>query len=441
MLPISGDVFKQLALFFQQPPEHAFGDAIEAGGAAEPFVVARCHKGYYRGTMPKNSTKKNSDAGAAVLAWYDEHRRILPWRANPNALADPYHVLLSEVMLQQTVVETVKPYYAAFLARFPRLEHLASASQDEVLRLWAGLGYYARGRNLHRAAVVLMRDYGGVFPDDEAELRKLPGVGAYTAAALVAFAFGKRALVMDANIERIIARFGGIETPLPAARSELRVVLDALTPAVRAGDFAQALMDIGNAICTPPRKKAGGKKKGAVSQPQCALCPLGAWCVGRHGDPASLPRKAPKSPRPTREGVVMVVRDESGEVLLVRRSPRNSRGGGLLGGMVMFPTSDWADGSRQQRHYPIAPDSLLARLTKHPSRQKLEAKVKHIFTHFTLYLEVEVVRVQRQELSDLDADAFWLPWGQLDDEALPSVMVKVAALVAPVPSGENGASP
>ena len=380
--------------------------------------------------MPKNSTKKNSDAGAAVLAWYDVHRRILPWRAHPNALADPYHVLLSEVMLQQTVVETVKPYYAAFLARFPRLEDLASASQDEVLRLWAGLGYYARARNLHRAAVVLMRDYGGVFPDDEAELRQLPGVGAYTAAALVAFAFGKRALVMDANIERILARFGGIETPLPAAKPELRAVLDTLTPQARAGDFAQALMDIGNAICTPPRQK-----KGAISQPQCALCPLGAWCVGRHSDPASLPRKAVKSPRPIREGVVMVVRNESDEVLLVRRSPRNSRGGGLLGGMVMFPTSDWADGSRQQRHYPIAPDSLLARLTQHPSRQKLEAKVKHIFTHFTLYLEVEIVRVQRQELGDLDADAFWLPWGQLGDEALPSVMVKVAALL----NDENGA--
>ena len=434
MLPISGDVFKQLTLFLQQPPEHALGHAIEAGGAAEPFVIARCHKAHYRGIMPKNSTKKNSDAGAAVLAWYDVHRRILPWRAHPNALADPYHVLLSEVMLQQTVVETVKPYYAAFLARFPRLEDLASASQDEVLRLWAGLGYYARARNLHRAAGVLMRDYGGVFPDDEAALRQLPGVGAYTAAALVAFAFGKRALVMDANIERILARFGGIETPLPAAKPQLRAVLDALTPAVRAGDFAQGLMDIGNAICTPPRQKAG-----AVSQPQCALCPLGDWCVGRHGDPASLPRKAAKSPRPIREGVVMVVRDESAEVLLVRRSPRNSRGGGLLGGMVMFPTSDWADGSRQQRHYPIAPDSLLARLTKHPSRQKLEAKVKHIFTHFTLYLEVEIVRVQRQELGDLDADAFWLPWGQLGDEALPSVMVKVAAAVAPVLNDENGA--
>ena len=426
MLPISGDVFKQLTLFFQQSPEHAFGHAIEAGGAAEPFVVARCHKGHYRGIMPKNSTKKNSDAGAAVLAWYDVHRRILPWRAHPNALADPYHVLLSEVMLQQTVVETVKPYYAAFLARFPRLEDLASASQDEVLRLWAGLGYYARARNLHRAAGVLMRDYGGVFPDDEAALRQLPGVGAYTAAALVAFAFGKRALVMDANIERILARFGGIETPLPAAKSELRAVLDALTPAVRAGDFAQALMDIGNAICTPPRQK-----KGAVSQPQCVLCPLGEWCVGRHSDPASLPRKAPKSPRPIREGVVMVVRNESAEVLLVRRSPH-----GLLGGMVMFPTSDWADGSRQQRHYPIAPDSLIGRLDKHfPTRQKLEAKVKHVFTHFTLYLEVEIVRVQRQELGDLDADAFWLPWGQLGDEALPSVMVKVAALL----NDENGA--
>ena len=258
-------------------------------------------------------------------------------------------------MLQQTVVETVKPYYAAFLAHFPHLEDLASASQDEVLRLWAGLGYYARARNLHRAAVVLMRDYGGVFPDDEAELRKLPGVGAYTAAALVAFAFGKRALVMDANIERILARFGGIETPFPAAKPELRAVLDALTPQARAGDFAQGLMDIGNAICTPSRKKAGGKKAGAVSQPQCALCPLGEWCVGRHSDPASLPRKAPKSPRPVREGVVVVVLNESAEALLVRRSPRNSRGGGLLGGMVMFPTSDWADGSRQQRHYPIAP--------------------------------------------------------------------------------------
>ena len=380
--------------------------------------------------MPKNATKKSSDAGEAVLAWYDEHRRILPWRANPNELTDPYHVLLSEVMLQQTVVETVKPYYAAFLAHFPRLEDLAAASQDEVLRLWAGLGYYSRARNLHRAAMMLMRDYGGVFPDNEAELRKLPGVGAYTAAALVAFAFGKRALVMDANIERILARFGGIETPLPAAKSELRAVLDALTPEVRAGDFAQSLMDIGNAICTPPRKKAG-----AMSKPQCALCPLKAWCIGRHGDPASLPRKAPKSPRPTREGIVMVVLSESAEVLVVRRPPS-----GLLGGMVVFPTSGWADGSRQQHHYPILPDSLIGHLDNYfPTRQKLNMPVKHVFTHFTLFLRVEVVRVRRDALPDLGDEAFWLPWGQLDNEALPSVMVKVAAAVAPVLNGENGA--
>ena len=428
MLPISGDVFKQLTLFFSNRPNAPSVTRLRAGGAAEPFVIARCHKGHYRGTMPKNSTKKNSDAGAAVLAWYDVHRRILPWRAHPNALADPYHVLLSEVMLQQTVVETVKPYYVAFLARFPRLEDLASASQDEVLRLWAGLGYYARARNLHRAAGVLMRDYGVCSLMMRRNCGNCPGWGLIRRRRC-GVRFWQAGLVMDANIERILARFGGIETPLPAAKPELRAVLDALTPQTRAGDFAQGLMDIGNAICTPPRKKAG-----AVSQPQCALCPLADWCVGRHSDPASLPRKAPKSPRPVREGVAVVVLNESGEVLLVRRPPQ-----GLLGGMVMFPTSGWADGSRQQRHYPIAPDSLLARLTKHPSRQKLEAKVKHIFTHFTLYLEVEIVRVQRQELGDLDADAFWLPWGQLGDEALPSVMMKVAALVAPVLNDENGA--
>ena len=369
---------------------------------------------------------KSQDAkqvSRAVLDWYDHHRRDLPWRMPPGIEANPYHVWLSEIMLQQTTVEAVKPYFEKFIHRWPSLADLAAASQDDVMRLWAGLGYYSRARNMHRAAQVIMTEHGGKFPVTETGLRALPGIGDYTAAAIAAIAFGQRALVLDANIERIMARYGAVAERLPAAKPALRTVLDHITPSRRAGDFAQALMDIGNRICTPPRRKGDD-----WSQPQCLICPLSSSCLGRHQNPSSWPRKAPKTARATRHGYVMVVISDDHHVLLMRRPSK-----GLLGGMMLFPTSNWPDGSRAETHYPIEADSLLGRLetqlAQFPTHQVLNTPVEHIFSHFALHLTVtRVTSVCRQDLNGADTGGIWHPMAELDHEALPSVMRKVAAL-------------
>ena len=369
------------------------------------------------------SNRDNDEASRAVLEWYDHNRRHLPWRMPPGKQANPYHVWLSEIMLQQTTVEAVKPYFEKFIQRWPALADLAAATQDDVMRLWAGLGYYSRARNMHKAAQVIMTKHGGRFPKTEAELRALPGVGDYTAAAIAAIAFGQRALVLDANIERIMARYGAVADRLPAAKPAIREVLDHITPSHRAGDFAQALMDIGNRICTPPRRKGED-----WSQPQCLICPLASSCLGRHQDPSSWPRKAPKKDRAIRQGYVMVVISDDDQVLLMRRPPQ-----GLLGGMMLFPTSDWPDGSRAKTTYPIAGDSLLGqleeRLAQHPHRQVLNTAVEHIFSHFALSLTVtRVTKVNRQDLEGADDGGIWVAASALDQEALPSVMRKVFAL-------------
>jgi A/G-specific adenine glycosylase len=377
-------------------------------------------------TLPPAKAKQrldNHEASRAVLDWYDHNRRNLPWRMPPGKRADPYHVWLSEIMLQQTTVEAVKPYFEKFIQRWPRLADFAAATQDDVLRLWAGLGYYSRARNMHRAAQVIVTEHDGAFPETETALRALPGVGDYTAAAIAAISFGQRALVCDANIERIMARYGAVADRLPAAKPAIRAVLDRMTPSDRAGDFAQALMDIGNRICTPPRRKGTH-----WSQPQCLICPLAASCLGRHQDPSSWPRKAPKKDRATRQGHVMVVISDDQQVLLMRRPSQ-----GLLGGMMLFPTSNWPDGSRAKTTYPIEADSLLgqleAHLAEHPRRQVLNTPVEHIFSHFALSLTVtRVTDVRRQDLKGVDAGGIWHPMVSLDQEALPSVMRKVFAM-------------
>jgi A/G-specific adenine glycosylase len=354
---------------------------------------------------PKDGSQKDSQMrrGAAVpsvrlLAWYDRHARHLPWRAPPGQAApDPYHVWLSEIMLQQTTVATVGPYFADFLARWPRVEDLAAAALDDVLTAWAGLGYYARARNLHRCAGAVARDLGGVFPDREAELRKLPGIGPYTAAAIAAIAFGRRAVVVDGNVERVVARLFHVETPLPAAKPELTALADSLTPDARAGDFAQAMMDLGATVCLP-------------RGPKCGLCPLESFCTAKAAGVAQdLPRRLPKAAKPTRRAVAFWLAGPRGELLLRRRPEK-----GLLGGMMEVPSTPWRDDTWEPREAaPLAPVE--------GEWRELPGVVRHTFTHFHFEVTVWAARTE-----DADpAAGRWVTLDGLADEALPTVMRKI----------------
>src|SRR3954470_18418643 len=261
-----------------------------------------------------------------LLDWYDLHRRRLPWRPLPGESADPYRVWLSEIMLQQTGVKTVAPYFEKFLARWPDADALGRASLDDVLRMWAGLGYYSRARNLHACAVAVRRDHGGAFPDTEQALRSLPGIGPYTAAAIAAIAFGRRTMPVDGNIERVVSRLFAVEQALPQAKPLIQRLAATLLADTRAGDSAQALMDLGSSICTPKK-------------PACALCPLNEDCAARmRGDQETFPRKAPKKTGTLRRGAAFIV--TRGEQLLVRTRAEK----GLLGGMTEVPGSEWLAG-------------------------------------------------------------------------------------------------
>ncbi len=283
--------------------------------------------------MQKTHTAED-DRGSvaeALLAWYGREARALPWRAPPGVRQDPYKVWLSEIMLQQTTVKAVLPRYADFLRRWPGVKALARAELGEVLAAWAGLGYYARARNLHACARVVADEHGGHFPETEAELRKLPGVGGYTAAAIASIAFGVRAAPVDGNIERVIARLFAVETPLPAAKAEIKALAEGLTPETGAGDYAQAMMDLGATICTPRR-------------PACGLCPLRPRCRGlAEGIAEQLPYKEEKGERPTRRGAAFVALRRDGAVLLRERPLK-----GLLGGMLETPI-DAMGGGRAER--------------------------------------------------------------------------------------------
>ena len=331
-----------------------------------------------------------------LLAWYDRHRRRLPWRAGPGERPDPYRVWLSEIMLQQTTVVAVGPYFEAFLARWPRIEDLAAAQLDEVLHAWQGLGYYARARNLHRCAQVVATTHRGRFPDTEAGLADLPGVGPYTAAAIAAIAFDRKATPVDGNIERVVARLFTLTAPLPASKPELRRLAGTLTPATRAGDFAQAMMDLGATICLPGR-------------PKCMLCPLAEDCRGRaEGIAPDLPARSPKRLRPLRHGVAFWAVRRDGAVLLRRRPER-----GLLGGMMEFPSTDWRaepwDDGEAERHVPAA-----------GRWRRLPGLVRHGFTHFELELTVLAGRVAAR------APGTWCAIDRLSEMALPTLMKKVA---------------
>lgn len=294
-----------------------------------------------------------------LLEWYDVHRRTLAWRPEPGGdRPDPYRVWLSEVMLQQTTTPHATPYFLAFTARWPTVSDLAAADDAEVMAAWAGLGYYARARNLLACARAVAHEHGGVFPDTEAGLLRLPGIGAYTAAAVAAIAFGRAANVVDGNVERVMARLFAVETPLPAAKPELKRLAGTLVGPDRPGDWAQALMDLGATVCRPGR-------------PLCERCPLTQWCAGfQSGRPERYPLKTKKADRPRRRGVAWVLRDDRGRVALVRRPDR-----GLLGGMLGLPTSDWAA-------------TLVDPAPPTPAAWRDAGAVEHVFTHFALTLEV-----------------------------------------------------
>jgi A/G-specific adenine glycosylase len=361
-------------------------------------------------TRKKQTVAENGDARPALLLqWYDRHRRRLPWRPQPGERADPYSVWLSEIMLQQTGVKTVGPYFEKFLARWPDVDALGRASLDDVLRMWAGLGYYSRARNLHACAVAVRRDHGGVFPDSEEALRALPGIGPYTAAAIAAIAFGRRTMPVDGNIERVVSRLFAVEEPLPQAKPLIQQQATTLLGPTRggdeksrAGDSPQALMDLGSSICTPKK-------------PACALCPLNSDCEARaRGDQESFPRKALKKTGALRRGAAFVV--TRGDQLLVRTRAEK----GLLGGMTEVPTSHWLAAQDDKTALKQAP-----RLKGVARWHRKAGVVTHVFTHFPLELVVYTASVSARTRAPTGMR--WVPVATLQNEALPNVMRKVIA--------------
>ncbi len=334
---------------------------------------------------------------AAVLDWYDQHARTLPWRISPadgakGKRADPYKVWLSEVMLQQTTVAAVGRYFARFLDLWPTVADLAAAPLDAVLVEWAGLGYYARARNLHACAIAVMNRHGGRFPTRSADLLQLPGIGPYTAAAISAICADERIAVLDGNVERVAARFLALETPVRDSKEDLRAFIQSSVPE-RAGDYAQALMDLGATICAP-RNAA------------CILCPLASGCAGRLKDPLAYPVKAAKPEKPVRFGHAFVIRDRQGDIFLRQRAEK-----GLLAKMTEVPGSDW-DSTRSAVSYPFT------------AAWQHHGQVVHVFTHFRL--ELDVWSATAPDPAALP-DGWWADPRELDSEALPSLFRKVLA--------------
>ncbi len=349
----------------------------------------------------KNLRASASPIAKALLRWYDKNARDLPWRVGPAARKagerpDPYHVWLSEIMLQQTTVATVGPRYAEFLKRWPAVEDMAAAPLDDVLGEWAGLGYYARARNLHKCAQVVADEHGGKFPDTEEGLLALPGIGDYTAAAIAAIAFDRRAIVVDGNVERVVARLFAIETPLPSAKKKIKERAGEIWPDKRAGDFAQGLMDLGAGICRP-------------KAPTCLLCPVSAFCEAlKQGRAEDFPNKPPKKQKPSRRGAVFVLTNAKGEMLFERRPEK-----GMLGGMLGLPGTDWAKKGAKDlpedvfEHAPVK------------ANWKKAGEADHTFTHFHLMLDVYVGAAPKGFRRSKKQQ-----WIRPDDARVPTVMRK-----------------
>ncbi|WP_343227950.1 A/G-specific adenine glycosylase [Stakelama flava] len=342
--------------------------------------------------------KLPSTIAPSLLAWYDRHARDLPWRSPPgNAPGDAYRVWLSEVMLQQTQVATVKPYFDAFTRRWPDFAALAGAQDADVMAAWAGLGYYARARNMLACARAVVWEHGGKLPDSEAGLRALPGIGDYTAAAIAAIAFERRAVVVDANVERVVARLAALQTPLPRGKAEVRALADQVTPDARAGDFAQAMMDLGATICIARR-------------PQCMLCPLSADCRAcATGEPEAYPRREAKKARPHRHGTIFWL-ERAGKVLLVRRPDK-----GMLGGMRALPTGPWQAVPPGLDGAPVEGDWAMT-----------GKSVQHGFTHFTLDAALAACSVTGH-IGDNSGE--WWDIDDIESAGLPTLFAKAARIM------------
>lgn len=351
---------------------------------------------------------KTSPSANELLEWYDRHARTLPWRVSPEdrrlgVVPDPYHVWLSEIMLQQTTVAAVKDYYVKFLSLWPKVEDLAAAPEEDVMKAWAGLGYYSRARNLKRCAETVANQHEGQFPETVDGLQALPGIGPYTAAAIAAIAFDQPAAVVDGNVERVMTRLYEIATPLPDAKPEIRSAMAALTPSSRPGDFAQAVMDLGATLCTPKR-------------PACSLCPWTNGCEARmSGLAETLPRKAPKKTKPTRTGAAFVALRESDKAVMLRRRPPK----GLLGGMSEVPGTEWAVDADEAGFARSAP---LQDIGIPLDWRAVPVVVRHTFTHF--HLELTIFRAHVPDGARLPESCWWSAPQDLPDEALPTVMRK-----------------
>ncbi len=357
--------------------------------------------------MSSFSTKKNISTDDVIafrkkmLDWYDSNRRVLPWRALDGEVADPYHVWLSEIMLQQTTVAAVRDYFVKFTGLWPTVQDLAAAEDADVMAAWAGLGYYARARNLLKCARVVAHELNGVFPSDEVALQKLPGIGPYTSAAVASIAFNQSATVLDGNVERVMARYHLIEEPLPTSKETLRGLAAGMLPEARFGDYSQAIMDLGATICTP-------------RSPACGICPWMEGCKARPaGMAAELPKKLPKAVKPTRFGTCYVVIRQDGAVFLERRPDK-----GLLGGMLGWPGTEWAV------EVPEAKPPFDADWTV------LNEEARHTFTHFHLRLSVACAVVSDDFDQDQSIGQF-IPTEDYNVNDLPTVMRKVWKLVKP----------
>lgn len=368
--------------------------------------MAKTLKAVNHGDKPEkhSSSPNRAYITRQLLSWYDAEQRDLPWRAKPGQMPNPYHVWLSEIMLQQTVVKTVIPYFLKFITKWKTINDLGSASLEEIRTAWAGLGYYSRAQNLHKCAQIIKKEYNGQFPIFAEELETLPGIGPYTAAAIAAIAFDETATPVDGNIERVVARLFSIEDPLPAVKPRLKKQAATLTPPRRAGDFAQAQMDLGATICTP-------------KNPSCLLCPISSECNGyQQGIAPLLPQRLAKKPKPTRNGIAFFALREDGKILL-RQRPE----GGLLGGMTEVPSSEWKE-HRAKKEIVLKSPPLKGDWWRVPGL------VKHTFTHF--HLELIVYRIISPKSANLTLFAQaerckWVHRDKLGDEALPSVMRKI----------------
>jgi A/G-specific adenine glycosylase len=336
-----------------------------------------------------------------LLSWYDQHHRALPWRAAPGHAPNPYHVWLSEIMLQQTTVATVKDYFAHFVSRWPTVDALAHAELDEVFHAWQGLGYYSRARNLHGCAQILVRDFGGKVPEKEAVLLTLPGIGPYTAAAIAAIAFEQPTVPVDGNIVRVLSRLNALKTPLPNLKKEVQALVPSFVPQHRRGDFAQSLMDLGATLCRP-------------RNPACDFCPWMPECKAyRQGIAAQLPRPAPKNLKPTRYGTVFWVENHSQEIMLEKRPDK-----GLLAGLIGLPTTPWRESiwtwEEALQHAPA----------KVATWENLPLVIQHTFTHFHLKLTVA------RGITSIRTEGIWSSLDHLKSHAIPTLMKKVIRGVA-----------